>query len=142
MRVLAVLFLVHLWISHFFLPKMGVSDIYPLFNWDLFSFHPQEFERYFVRVHGQEEIVHDWSSFQPREMKGVPYNIDHLGQALESGDQSLIAPYREEFERNVFHQHDRVEYEIVKVRMNSLEYLREKRVQSVRPIQRLVYERH
>lgn len=126
------IFSIHLLISHVMLPTLGKADIYPFFNWDLFSFISPVNELTFIRVisrDGKAVNQPHWFHFNRKDYRVTlefvaPDQIREMGNhILYNGFDEKGKRMRKAIERNIFSSYNEVEYEIVRARIHYSEHL-------------------
>lgn len=128
-----VFFAFHFLLSHYFLVRIGKTDIYPFFTWDLFSFLPSEkviYSLYVISLNGQKVQSDDLSfifkNIHTKQWNIIPHQIDQFGRALEINPlkTEAIRLKRKEFERNAFNRVVNAEYQIRKLKIDLIPYLK------------------
>ncbi len=104
------------------LPQLHKTDIYPFYDWNLFSFSPQQQEKVFLKILEIDGNKLDRSIYIFRNRKIfpgsnyflVPHQINRLGWHLlkNDGNKEKTKLYKKSVERNLFYANKSVVYEI------------------------------
>lgn len=136
--ICTAIFLVHLSISHFLLPAIHKVDLYPFYNWDLFSFTPTEVNQFFIRIHSVDGkqlnppqfLFNNRELYSGKNFKLVPPQIIRLGHSILEKQDSKTNLYKTELENNLFYGHHSAVYEIVESKINIREVLKNQTVKT------------
>lgn len=146
--ICAAIFLVHLSISHLLLPAIHKIDLYPFYNWDLFSFTPSEVKQFFIRIHSIDDkqlnppqfLFSNRDLYPGKNFKLVPPQLNRFGHSLIEKQDSKINLYRTELENNLFDGHNFAVYEIVEAPINIREVLKTKTINSFQSLGKFVFQ--
>lgn len=144
----ALIFLSNLLFSHFALPRLDRSDLFPFFTWNLFSFTPGKKEIFSVRVHKLDstdmegaELFMIISRIKPKSLKTLPFQINLFAKEVLRGHHSKKGRWQSEFERNAFHNFNSVQYELIYGEVDTLKFIRDRDVSDFKSIGYFIFER-
>lgn len=120
-------FLLHFLIAHLILPALHKSDVFPLYQWDLFSFKASIQDRYFLRILDIDGVQFAPPLIDFRSAHLLPEVTHHNfpGLVQRFGD-SLRMPrathrrtqeYRAEMERYLFGRYHSSHYQLAHARV-------------------------
>jgi hypothetical protein len=122
------LLIIHYYISLIYLPSLKKNDLYPFYDWDLFSWTPPIQRHYFVKVlaiNGAPLAIPKWLNTNRKLFPGkapllVPHQINRLGMEISDSNalSSKALRLKNEFEQNAFRDLKSVDYQIVRVWVN------------------------
>ncbi len=119
----AYLFFVNLYISHYALPSANVSNLFPFYDWNLFSFNRRYINWYFICIVSMDgkaiepiEVGNNRDKFTGRIPFLVPHQIQRLGDyiANKGTNDPLTLAAKGELERNLFFDKGPIVYEVLK----------------------------
>jgi hypothetical protein len=132
--ICSCLLITHYFISLIYLPSLKKNDLYPFYDWDLFSWTPPTQQHYFVKVlaiDGTQLASPKWLNTNRDLFPGkvpllVPHQINRLGAEI-SYSKKLSAKglrLKKEFEQNAFLNLKSVDYQLVRVLVNWRDFLK------------------
>lgn len=121
--------------SHLLLPSLHKADVYPLYDWNLFSYTPPVRDFFTVKVlelDGQKLetpvwVINDREQFPGRQRHLVPHQSFRLGKALREASQNPadLSRFQQELEQNLFFRHHQAVYEITHAELDLVGFLRD-----------------
>lgn len=145
-----LIYFFHLSISHFILPRLHRSDIYPFYNWNLFSFAPLIQGKYFIRVYevNGREIRPPHLVFKNRKLyPGIslyyaPSQISRFATYIERSPLDHRGmKYKKEMETTLFSSYDSVIYEIAFAHVNIRELLKKDQIDNYISLGKFTYRK-
>ncbi len=136
--ICTAIFLVHLLVAHLLLPSIHKADLYPFYNWDLFSYTPNEMNQFIIRIHNidgreinpPEFLFSNRTTYPGKNFKLIPPQINRLGVSILEKENSKITLYKTELENNLFDGHHFAIYELVESKINIREVLNTQKIDS------------
>lgn len=132
------IFLFHLSICHFYLPAIRVINFFPFYDWNLFSYNPAIQTWPMIRVLEIDHkpvsqpglVYHSGIVAKAQVSWWVPEQMIRLVSRLESNGprDEKSALYREELEKNIFHDKKSVKYEIFNAKINVRDYFHQQTI--------------
>lgn len=149
--ICGLIYLIHVFASHFMLPHLNKTDIYPFFNWDLFSFTEPEIDDFFIFVKELDGkllpepklFIQNRDIFPGFNSVNLVNQIPRFGKSLLAygPDDKRVQIYRVEMERNLFFTYNSAVYEIAIGKMNYRKYLKDGTYGPVRSLGEFKFQR-
>ena len=141
----------HYLISIIGLPALNKADLYPFYDWNLFSWTPPLQEQIYIRVlavNGKTIPSTQWVNTNRETYPGhlpnlVPHQINRFGFELikQQGLSTNGLRYKKEMEKNIFSGFESAVYQVEVVQVNWRELVKTGKVASIRPVGNFSYFR-
>lgn len=119
-------FLFHLSITQYIMPKMGVVNVFPFYDWNLFAYNPPVQVWPMIRIleidhkplNPPSLVYHNGMIQNSSAYWRVPEQMIRFLHHLRGGNEDLIQKSRRELEETLFYRNQHVKYEAFYARLD------------------------